>query len=580
MVLKSRKKLFPEAASPVPALQRKVSAQISQCKHWRRLSSRVLTKYILVLDDFTAGVLFRRLPKIQPRGSRLIDAQQQQQEFRTMVRAVCMALHPKLETFKAATLIDIVKGLQRMQLLNEQFMAAWCAAARLRLRAMQPPQLAAAMAALGSLQYCPDDAWVEDFCGVASNRLRYFGHADIAALLRGVASLQLQPSETLMAGLCEVLRNQAVQHSARQAADPLLSKRSEPAAATTADGAAVRARSTQQAPPSSRAGGEEFISQTKHAPLRKFNASSDMQGSLSSAVASLGAVAFLPEGDWVAWYCDWLMPAMQRDDLVPDQLADALEGILGLEWQLQEEWVGEFCRALQRSQGQLSHSSLARCLAALEGGRVMPPPKFCRWVERVSEGFVPDMAAPQMLAVMSALASWRQQPGEAWVSTFALVSFRAIPQLDDSQLLRALQLVSALRLSLPAVWLAQAVHVTHQRLQSAGSLQAADLAPLPDPSDAQPEAASRSTAFAPMSPGQPTPGTPQASLESPPGSSLRPAAFQQSDASAAAFLKQAAAILCRELLPFDDQTSTLVNLVAQQERQALSMLREYAGMPG
>ncbi len=136
-------------AAATPALQQRIVPKIRHAMHWTKLHSKVLPKYLFVLDEATVSVLFRVLPRLQPArrqaaklstaskgaaasslsnntpaaeadaGSRsrgLESYQHERQQFVLMLAAICAVITPKLASFGPTGLTAVASGLGQLQL--------------------------------------------------------------------------------------------------------------------------------------------------------------------------------------------------------------------------------------------------------------------------------------------------------------------------------------------------------------------------------------------------------------------------------------------------------------------------------
>lgn len=516
------RRLFPDVPSPSPAAQRKIAAQISRCKDWRRLAERVLPRYLLLLDSFTAGVLFRRLPTLQPLGARAAVGDAQLAEFRTMVRATCAALQPRLASFAPATLLDVAHGLQRMALREERFLSAWCAAAAPHMPGLRPAQLARAAAALGDLDYAPAGDWTDALLAAAAAQLPGFSASELAALLRGAALLRLRPPEAFLATACEALRAAATAPPAAPAA-------AMPRGAARAPAAADAAAKAQQ---------------------KQREREAQLHASVACAAASLAALSYAPGADWSRWYLAWLQPAL----LAPDGLADALQGAVTLGAPLPDAWLRRFGAVLDASIGAASTeggggaapraaAALARCFATLRASRVQPPPELAAGLQRLSETLLPATAPAAQVATAEAVAAWLPvcPASRAWLAAYSLAAGPALAACDDSTLLRALRVAGRLPLPRSPLWLLGAVRACAQRLPPHAAAEA-------------------------------TPGSDR--RDAPEGGAPDGTAVAGDAGGTSAELQQAMAYLCHVLVPAAGDASWMAQ---QQEPDAWARLHAAAG---
>jgi hypothetical protein len=342
--------------------------------------------------------------------------------------------------------------MRRLALPHAPFLAAWCAALAPALPALAPAQLAAALADLGALGHVPPDAWLAAYYSAAAAAAPAASTAQLADMLAGAAALRLQPPEEWMAGVCAALRAATDAEEAARAAAP-----------------AAKAKPRRWRPPPP--------------PLAP----------LCSAAASLGAVGFLPDGDWMEWHAARLRAAMAADALPPSLLAAALAGAVGLEAPPPPPWLADYCASLHRQRAAARAPALQRCvcalLAACVAGRAAaggaaaaaaapfwPDPALARDLQAAGAATLSSLPPEPLVAQAEGFAGLAAGCGSAaaaavhpeWRAAAALATQRALPALSPDQLRRLLAALRTLASPMPPGWIAAAAAECSGRLRGGG----------------------------------------------------------------------------------------------------------------
>jgi hypothetical protein len=533
-LLRPRSRLFADSPASTPGLRFKVCAQITHARRWqvsarlprlpppprppragrapasprlpshrRRcllplhprqvLYSKVLPRYLLVFDSFITGVLFRRLPAMQPDAAASPTYAEDRRRFALMMAAAYAVLAPRLAGFTPRTLLDIVTGAPRraaplrrrrggacspgacgllhgggpgclggperllapgagMHLVgvpDAGFLSLWQQHSQAALPQWKPAQLPQALGALAGLGFAPQQQWMQGLYAAAAACWQELTSAELAQLAAALGTLQQQPPEPWMEQLCAAAQRRLEEElagrvatarpPARLAKPKRVRQPPGPAVLLQAPGIAPAAPAAQPPrPASSSSSGGGGGTSTAEVPdpaaelLQPLTLQRHAAARLSELLRALGALGYLPDDAWLAWACQLLQGLVASGACSPEGLISLLEAWAELGLSSHPELLDALYSELQWALLELQPAQLCQL------GRVL-------LLQRQQE---------------------QQEPPAAWLEAWQQALAAAMPAMSTEQLCACVEAAYGLQLRPSGSWVGALCLVSQARLHA------------------------------------------------------------------------------------------------------------------
>lgn len=409
-----RRRLFSGFPNTTPRLRRHICPKITHAKSWYTLQRKVIWRYGLLLDGFTAVVFFRHAPRLRPAaaslagpaprpppsGARLADPAAQRSAYDQLIAATCAALESKLPSFSTRTLLTLLEGLVACRPPQPplRYLAAWTSAMGERLPLLPPRALAATAIALGRLRYRPPETFLRDhFYAAVMDKVPSMSSCQLCGVLSMLSRCQLQPPAALPAALSAALMEREQSQRDVLAGPPV------------------------------------------------------------EALAALSHVGYHPGATWMEWFYARVGEALSAQAATPEDVSAAAVALAGLQAQPPQHFLQALLAAAVSRAPLMAPRHLAPALWAL--ARLAPdtPPSVQAALVEAARQQLPSSCPSDMLHMLVAFEVWGlRPPPREWLSSFQLASRRLLPAMTWREICAVAAMLARLRVRGVGAWAAEA----------------------------------------------------------------------------------------------------------------------------